>query len=62
MEIQFSNIEEIRFCIDYRALNEITVKNSYTLPRIDGIIDTLAKAKIFTVMDLTTSGYHQITL
>ena len=53
--------DEIRLCIYYRALNEITVKNSYTLPRIDDIIDTLAKANIFSVMDFT-SGYHQITL
>ena len=52
---------KIRLCVDYRALNEITVKNAYPLPRIDDIIDTLSKAEIFSVMD-ATSGYHQIAL
>ncbi|KAI5150472.1 hypothetical protein ENBRE01_1516 [Enteropsectra breve] len=53
--------DKIRLCVDYRALNEITIKNAYPLPRIDTIIDTLAKAEIFSVMD-ATSGYHQIAL
>ena len=52
---------KIRLCIDYRALNDVTIKNAYPLPRIDDIIDTLAKAEIFSVMD-ATSGYHQIAL
>lgn len=53
--------DKIRLCVDYRALNEITVKNAYSLPRTDSIIDTLAKAEIFSVMD-ATSGYYQIAL
>eukprot|EP00170_Pyropia_yezoensis_P001257 contig_5590_g1261 len=46
-------------CIDYRALNRLTVKNAYPLPRIDDIFYQLRKAKLFTKIDLC-SGYHQI--
>lgn len=52
---------KITLCVDYRALNEIISKNAYPLPRIDEIIDTLAKAGIFSAID-ATSGYHQIGL
>ena len=51
----------LRFCVDYRALNDLTVKNSYPLPRIDEILDHLPKAKYFTGIDLRL-GYHQIRL
>ncbi|RWS00391.1 hypothetical protein B4U79_07363 [Dinothrombium tinctorium] len=48
-----------RMCIDYRKVNSFTVKDSYPLPRIDDIFDSLADAKIFSKFDLT-SGYYQI--
>jgi hypothetical protein len=48
-----------RMCIDYRALNKITLKNQYPLPRIHNLLDQLQHAKYFTKLDLK-SGYHQV--
>jgi len=50
-----------RMCVDYRRVNEVTEKDSYSLPNIDEIFDSLDGAKIFTTMDLY-SGYHQILM
>ena len=52
---------KLRLCVDYRALNKVTVKNLYPLPRIDDLFDRLVEAKYFSRIDLR-SGYHQIQI
>lgn len=48
-------------CIDYRALNKLTVKNRYPLPRIEDLLEQLQGAKVFSGLDLA-SGYWQIRI
>jgi hypothetical protein len=49
----------LRFCIDYRTLNMITVPDTYPLPRMDEYIESLGDATVFTTLDCN-SGYWQI--
>jgi hypothetical protein len=48
-------------CVDYRSLNDVTVKNKYLLPRIEDLFDRMRGARVFSKIDLR-SGYHQMKI
>jgi hypothetical protein len=48
-------------CVDYRSLNDVTVKNKYPLPRIEDLFDQMRGARVFSKIDLR-SGYHQMRI
>jgi hypothetical protein len=50
-----------RMCMDYRSLNEVTIKNKYPLPRIENLFDQMKGASVFSKTDLR-SGYHQLKI
>jgi hypothetical protein len=50
-----------RLCVDYRSLNEVTIKNKYPLPRIDDLFNQLCGVVMFSKIDLR-SGYHQLKI
>jgi hypothetical protein len=50
-----------KLCIDYRSLNDVTIKNKYPLPRIEDLFDQIRGAKVFSKIDLR-SGYHQLKI
>ena len=51
----------IRFCVDYRKVNEVSRFDAYPMPRVDELLDRLGTARFFTTLDLT-KGYWQIPL
>jgi hypothetical protein len=55
------NDKSMRMCVEYRSLNEVTIKNKYPLPKIDDLCDQLKGAKYFSKVDLR-SGYHQLKI
>ena len=50
-----------RMCVDYRALNDVTIKNKYPLPRIEDLFDQMRGAKVFSKIELRSS-YHQLKI
>jgi hypothetical protein len=48
----------MRLCVDYRALNEVTIKSKYLLPRIDDLFDQLKGAKYFSKIDMRSECYQ----
>jgi hypothetical protein len=50
-----------QMCVDYRSLNEITIKNKYPLSKIEDLFDQMKGANVFSKIDLG-SGYHQLKI
>jgi hypothetical protein len=51
----------LRICVDYRSLNEVTIKNKYPLPQIEDLFDQMKAAIAFSKIYLR-SGYHQLKI
>ena len=49
----------LRMCVDYRALNNVTIKNKYPIPLVMGLFGRLTKTRYFTKLDLR-SGYKLV--
>lgn len=50
-----------QFCVDYRKLNNITIKNKFPMPIVEELLEELASTKYFSRLDLQ-AGFHQICM
>ena len=52
---------KLQLVVDYRKINDITIKNSYPIPRVDDLVDALSEAKVYTKLDLRW-GYNNVRI
>jgi len=52
---------QFRVCVDFRRLNQLTIGDAFSIPRIDEILDQLGRSRYYTTLDLA-SGYHQVPI
>jgi len=52
---------QYRVCVDFRRLNQITVRGAFPIPRIDEILDQLGRSRYYSTLHLA-SGYHQVPI
>ena len=50
-----------RFCVDFRNLNAVTIRDSFPLPRIDDLLHRVGRARIYSKIDMQ-SGFHQVPM
>ncbi len=53
--------KSLRLCVDFRQLNQRTVKDAYALPRIEEVLENLGGSRYYSVLDMK-SGYHQVEI
>ena len=51
----------VRFCVDHRSVNDVTLPDAYSLPRVEDLIDKIYRAKYLTKIDLSR-GYWQVPM